>query len=507
MRRALCLVLLAYVCILKVSLLSAQEQREWHISPMQIRIQMGDTRLLQLLDDRANELTGGDWTVDEPNLARIERNEQGIVTLYPLAPGIVHVSASLRGIVKREEITIQPAGEKTPGVIWNVLPLGRGLENLPAVPTNDGPDLFFLEQDGEGTYVRGLQSDGIQRWLWTLPEATKQVALVCSDDLGGIVVAAVHSDSYTLYVVTDKGALRWRHTFTGIRKGHALNYDGLLHLLNQAPDGTWASIEAWDEETGVEKFSLRIPASHENELHLRRSGDNVICASDRSVANRLRILASGLFVNTDGDAYAAFTQNEWTVGVDKCVEGSVIAPQKIYFSRDDKLVLWRIHSDGSVQSRIIDQISQQRTSFAEPMAVFSPTGDIIPDGFGGVLLSVRSTHNQVPQKVRGATDEYVYRITENGNVAYRFPLPKYSGPLHDEMVLGDNNVGFATRGGMLIAFNVENGDEVWHWDSGVPEIKIYAATGGGGCVVDTPEGMVMVENGVKKKTIFPSGPK
>jgi hypothetical protein len=58
---------------------------------------------------------------------------------------------------------------------------------------------------------------------------------------------------------------------------------------------------------------------------------------------------------------------------------------------------------------------------------------------------------------------------------------------------------------MLIAFNVEDGNEVWRWDSGVPEIKINMATAGGGCAVDTPEGLVLVEKGIKKRVVAPSG--
>ena len=134
------------------------------------------------------------------------------------------------------------------------------------------------------------------------------------------------------------------------------------------------------------------------------------------------------------------------------------------------------------------------------MSVSSPTGDIIPDGFGGVLLSVRSTAATVPQKAPG---EFVYRVTDGGELAYKFPLPAYEGPLHDEMVLGEQELGFATRGEALIAFNVRDGNEVWRWDSGIPELKINMATAGGGCLVDTPDGLVLVEDGVKKGILAP----
>jgi hypothetical protein len=73
------------------------------------------------------------------------------------------------------------------------------------------------------------------------------------------------------------------------------------------------------------------------------------------------------------------------------------------------------------------------------------------------------------------------------------------------MVLGERELGFATRGGMLIAFNLCDGNEVWHWNSGIPELKINMATAGGGCAVETPEGLALIEEGVKKQVIAPPG--
>jgi outer membrane protein assembly factor BamB len=483
---------------------AAQDDSGWHISPTEMNIQVGEPRPLQLLDAHGNEDHTEDWSVDDTDLAQITE-EGGRAVLYPKAPGVVNVSASLDGTTRTRKITIWPEASKFRGVQWSVPPIGRETGPLQAVPTGDGPDLFFLDQTDQATYVRAFTHDGLQLWLWRLPEAPGKVEFVCGDDLGGAILAAIRPDSYTLYVVGKDGKALWHRKFAGVRKGHALNYSNTLHVLNQAVDGTWATITALDGATGAEDFSLKIPASEESEINITRSGDKIICAPGRSVTHGLRILTSGLFVNTDGFAYAAFTENDWRVGTDKCAAGSVIDPAKVYFSRDDRLVLWQIHSEGSQKATMVDESRQERASFAAPVTVMSPTGDIIPDGFGGVLLSVRWSHTDIPRKVISSPDEFVYRITEDGEVAYKFPLPKYAGPLHDEMVLGDNSLGFATRGGVLIAFSVEDGREVWRWDSGASEIKINMATAGGGCAVDTREGLVLVEDGVKKRVVAPSG--
>lgn len=482
----------------------AQEEAAWHISPTVMNIGVGETRPLQLLDHQGNEFHSQDWSVDDADLARIIDTEDGKPAVYGFAPGVVTVTASVDGVTRTQQITILPDIRKFRGVHWSVPPLGREIATLQAAPTVDGPDLFSLDQTPRGTYVRGFTNLGMQLWLWKMPEVADKVEFICGDDLGGAMLAAVRADSYTLFVVAKDGKLMWSRKFDGVRKGHALNYNNLLHLLNQAPDGTWASIIGVDGATGAEKFNLKIPASHENEANITRVGDNIICVPGRSASHALRVFTSGLFVNTDGLAYAAFGKNDWTVGIDKCTSNSSVDPKNVNFSRDDQLVLWQIHPDGSLEATVIDT-NKQRTSFAAPITVTSPTGDIIPDGFGGVLLSVRWTHTDVPQKIRSSPDELVYRITDDGEVAYKFPLPKYSGLLHDEMVLGEKDLGFATRGGILVAFNVKDGSEVWQWDSGASEIEINMATAGGGCLVDTPDGLTLVEDGMKKQVVAPSG--
>jgi hypothetical protein len=495
---------LVFFLALAVPLSFAQDSRGWHISPILINVRLGEVQPLQILDAQGNEIRSDSWSVDSSELAEI-KEESGHGVLYPKAAGVVHVVASHEGTAVTEEIRIwhlEP-GMNLAGPIWVVPSNGRELGALQAAPSIDGPDLFTLDRDNRGTYVRAFTNRGLQMWMWTVPEVGGEVELVCGDNMGGAVVTVTRSDSYTLYVVNKDGKSSWHHKFEGIRKGYALNASNLIHLLNQSVDGTSATISAWDGATGVEKFKLKVPASYEQEVNIRRSGDSIVCAPGHSASRALRTETSGLFVNTDGDAYAAFAQKHWTVGMDKCVAGSVVDPGKVYFSRDDELVLWAIQSEGSHRDSIVEGSRQSRLSPGTSISVLSPTGDIIPDGFGGVLVSIRATSGAAAQNAEGVSSEFVYRVTEDGELAYKFPLPKYAGHLHDEMVLGEQELGFATRGAMLIAFNVRDGNEVWRWDSGIPEIKINMATAGGGCVVDTPEGMVLVEEGVRKQVLAP----
>jgi hypothetical protein len=473
---------------------------------MHISVEVGQEQPLQVLDLAGNELAATDWSVDNPEVAEI-RHESGQVAVYAKAAGVVHVSALVEGTTLGGEIRVwlPEPGMRITGPLWVVPSIGRELAALQAAPTPDGPDFFTLDQNDRVRYVRALTNRGLQLWIWRLPESGGRAELLCADNTGGAILSVARADAYRLYVVGKNGNLEWQHQFHGIRKGYALNASNLLHLLTRSADGTSIALSAWDGSSGKEEFSLKIPSSEEYEVNVQRSGGTFICAPGRSVPHPIHADVSDLFVNTDGDAYAAFTVKHWTLEADKCAAGSMVGAQKIYLSRNDQLVLWRIQSDGSHRDIVIDSSTQSRAPFPAPLAEASPTGGIIPDGLGGVLLSVRSVSNSAASKTVDSSQEFVYRITEDGSIAYRFPLPPYTGDLHDEMVLGEQDLGFATRGAMLIAFNVRNGSEVWRWNSGISELKINMATAGGGCIVDTSNGLVLVEEGVRKQVVAPHG--
>ena len=97
--------------------------------------------------------------------------------------------------------------------------------------------------------------------------------------------------------------------------------------------------------------------------------------------------------------------------------------------------------------------------------------------------------------------ELIYRLDPDGTVVYRLSLPVSDGPLHDEMVLGENNLGFAARGGLLIAFDVQEGKEAWRWDSNTRDLEVYAALAGGSCLVQTPAALLKVDNATSSKEV------
>jgi outer membrane protein assembly factor BamB len=479
---------------------SGQDDRGWSISPTKINIQLGEDRPLQLLDANAKELHGAIWSIDKPNLAEIREENSGIV-VHPKAVGTVRVSAALSGEMRFQDVTIwSPVRPLPEGLTrWSMESIGRDIGDLPAVPTGDGPSTFSLEQNPTGTYLRASSSAGIQVWTWRMPENVHDVDLVCGDWLGGALISANRADSYTLYAVGKNGKLRWRRTLAGTRKGHAYSLDHLVHVLSQSPDGTVSSVTGIDEVTGAQRFQLMLPTSHIRQVNVRKDGMRAVCVS-APLTGPLRTLASRLFVNIDGFAYVAFTQNEWTLSTAECISGAIVDRKLVNFEHHDKVVLWQIHPDGTYRSTVVEEVKNTR-SLGEPVSAISPTGGLIPDGLGGELLSIRWTHNWILEDVTETPDQFVYRIDEEGQVVYKFPLPPHDNSLHDDMVLGESDLGFATRGGTLVAFDVRTGKERWAWDSTLREISVFAALANGGCIVKTPTGLVQVEEGGKTKSI------
>lgn len=482
--------------------LAAQDGPEWRISPEKINIQVGENRRLQVLDESANELHGATWSVNHPDLAEIIEND-GSVTLHPKRAGTVRVTVTLEGEVKSADITIWPGEGRLPEgtTHWSVHPLGREIRDLAAVPTADGVDIFSLEQNPSGTILRAFYNDGTQAWSWRVPEITWNIELLSADWTGGALISASLPDSYSLYAVGSDGKLRWRHTFKGVRKAYAYGPDHhLLHLLSQSPDGSFVALTGLDGVTGDQRFEIALPASHLIQTRLRKQGTTFVCASG-SDSSSVPTTASELFVNNEGRAYVAFTQRAWILRASNCEPHTTIAPDRVEFSREEKIILWQVHPDGTYRSSVIEEFKGNST-LAEPMSVASPTGAIIPDGFDGLLLAVRWSHDRVFEAMNEPPDELVYRINRDGEVVYKTLMPKNDGPLHDDMVLGENEVGFATRGGVLVAFDVRTGKEQWRWDSNTPEISVYTAASDGGCVVKTPAGMVLVKNPTETKDLM-----
>lgn len=463
---------------------NAQDDIGWRISPEHINIQAGEERRLQLLDDSAKELHGATWAVDALSLAELQEQD-GYMVLRALAEGTVRVSATIGTQTRYREIKIWPLSEQLPPgtTRWGVHPVGREIRDLAAVPTPSGPNQYSLEQAPDfTTYLRANATDGIQMWRWTMPEKIADAELVCGDWLGGALLSANRSSSFTLYAVGIDGKTRWQHEIPGFRKGHSISLKHQVFILSQLADGTAARLTVFNEQSGETEFQLPLPPSHETEFTIAPDGTRTPCAT-----RTLPTTVSRVSVNMDGFTYLAFTKSERTLQLPACGSAS-----SSLHSSADELIVWQVHPDGTLRSTVAISNSANQPSGASIYA--SPTGEIITDNNYGLLMSVRTAHPLNSTSKPQPADEFVYRLDPDGNVLFSIPMPKYTGALHDEMVIGQDNIAFATRGGLVVAFDLTHGKDLWHWDSGTNGITVFAALANGDVLVQTPAALVEVHD-------------
>jgi outer membrane protein assembly factor BamB len=372
--------------------------------------------------------------------------------------------------------------------------IGRTIGRIiPSVPTEAGRREFFLQQTAAGsTYLRTIDEDGIEVWTWLMPEDTRDVELICGDWLGGAEVSANRTDSFTLYAIGSDGILRWQHSAQGSRQALAISpADGVL-LLSQSSDGTAVNLERIDERTGEEKFNLTVPLSDDEQIGVRREGTKLVC-SPGSISTPSHIYVSRVIVNMDGLPYIAFTQNSSKLLTSSCAAGAKVEPSQVSGSRESELLLWQLQPNGTYRSTVVETVRDE-PPFSAPSTIILPTGAIVTDNMNGILLPVRWRHAPRPDHPSATEDEFIYRIDPAGNVLYKLPVPLSTGHENDEMVIASNELGYATRAGILIAFNVTTGKDLWHWDSKTRDITVFAALANGGCVVQTPAALVEVDS-------------
>ena len=480
-----------------------KEDPDWRIEPEKINIQVGDDRSLQLLDDSAQELNDATWSVDNPDLATVQ-DEGGRQVLHAAKVGIVVVSAFWHGETRTREIKIWSSVRPLPiGTNrWSTHDYhGHNIGDIPAVPTGDGPNMYSVEQFPSGDiYVRAIREDGIQVWTWLLPERTRNTELVCGDWLGGVLLSANHEDSYTLYAVGKDGELRWQRTIKGVRKALAISTDHLVLVVNQSSDGSKVTVFGIDDKLGTPSFELPVPVSYEKEVNLKRDGTKISCVRGSS-STPLPAMASKIMVNMDGNAYLAFSQRDWTLTTAECKPGQEIDPKDVAVARNDQLVLWKIEPDGALHTIVVEA---NKTKQPLPVAatILAPTDALTTDNMNGTLISVRLSHANASGSTDEPADEFVYRVNLDGELVFRFLLPRYSGARKDDMVIGENNVAFATRGSFLVAFSLITGKELWRWQSDESDISVFAALANGACLVQTPTVLVEVASSTKAKTVF-----
>jgi hypothetical protein len=150
------------------------------------------------------------------------------------------------------------------------------------------------------------------------------------------------------------------------------------------------------------------------------------------------------------------------------------------------LLLLRVSPDGEPEWKTFEHIHADGDGeFAVQDRLFA--GETIPDGFGGVLAAWTSVdaHTRPHDPIR--TEARVSRISADDQRDFILPMPFWTPGLNSyfdaNMVLGDNNILYATNGVVLVRFDTQTGLADWVRHPPTGKIAIDHATAGGGVLV------------------------
>ena len=136
----------------------------FNVSPQQINLLVGQTRMVSVTDSTGNALTGLVWTTSDPSVVSLSADDPPVLTAVAPGTAIVYV-VGMPILVTVYSGTTLPAGT----AIWSV-PIGNGstspgsMTMAPAVPSSSGVDLITLDNSFTLT---GLSADGTKVWKLT----------------------------------------------------------------------------------------------------------------------------------------------------------------------------------------------------------------------------------------------------------------------------------------------------------------------------------------------------
>ena len=245
---------------------------------------------------------------------------------------------------------------------------------------------------------------------------------------------------------------------------------GIVETISKAP---FASFVIVDGTTGSAKFRMPFPTSSSTLTGVRCS-DPV-----QNVLSNVRPSVSGSpFTNTDGNMYLQVEVHVESVDYKAC------KPEQ--YSFDERLLLLRVTPAGEPEWKTFQHIHADGVGgFAVQDRLFA--GETIPDGFGGFLAAWTYVDAHTKPHEPMHTEARISRISESDQRDFTLPMPFWTPGLNsffdEAMVLGDDNILFATNGMVLVRFNTQTGLADWVRRPPTGQIALDHATAGGGVLV------------------------
>ena len=475
------------------------------ITPAIVNMVAGDTQAFTVVDDLGRPRTDARWTVSDPNFATITTDPSPVFTAS--AVGQVTLTATVQGGSIQTQVNMFGSSLNPGTVRWAVQPWTGSIvtQNVQAVPTTGGPDLYSIEtspnQTGIGNFVtiRALKADG--RQMWQQPLGLQGIGtFVVPDGFGGLVVQSAPYDS-----------------FNGVQLNAFL-----MDLDGQTGAPVWQQSFAGSGYLG----NGSVPGS--TDLSIRPNGDIVMAGTDPtlgySAPETLMVINGQTGQRTaipfhsytlSGNCYTGQTEHVYVIPERVSSDGNGNAYME-YASIDQMtatcannvetdvwtttLRLVTISSDNSTSEQTIKSRMDAHEGPVNAIGPFFPLagGPVIPDGQGGVLAAWGEPGSIAANYPLKVTD-----FSPNGTSAYELPsLSMHLDPIAGgipflQMVLGEDGIACADNGQSVTAFGTTSGAIIWSFPAGAPgyqESTIVEATLGGGCtIVNWAQGVIHID--------------
>jgi PQQ-like domain len=270
------------------------------------------------------------------------------------------------------------------------------------------------------------------------------------------------------------GKENWEYASPGrLTNSWTVNSGDDLGIVETIPGPPAAGFLILDGETGAAKFRIPFPASSSTLTGIRCS-DPI-----RNVLSNVRPSVSGSpFTNTDGNMYVQVEVHIESVDYKAC------KPEQ--YSFDERLMLLRVTPGGEPEWKTFQHIHADGTGgFAVQDRLFA--GETIPDGTGGVLAAWTYVDAHTKPHEPMHTEARISRISNEDQRDFTLPMPYWTPGLNsffdENMVLGDNNILFATNGVVVVRFDTQTGLADWVRRPPTGNLALDHATAGGGVLV------------------------
>jgi hypothetical protein len=509
------------------------------ITPSSIIVSVGESPTFDVVDESGRPVVDASWSLSEP-IAGIVPDGPSI-KIQPRTKGRAILTATAGGLSATAAISIVDLQDIKPGTIrWSVNPW-PGYESLflrQSDKADNGPDFFDVEWSKTApAIVRGLRNDGRQIWLAHLssmvsPETLKRKTLPpmgktiwhnqpqndirdillrdgggffaarstdaqiaaafpspgqtifiydCGDHFGGLLFLERGATSDSLVELGADGNEAWRYRSQGrLTDSWTVNYEGYVGIVETLQAVPASGLLIVNGTTGAVRLRIPFPNSSTTLTHLKCEPQNTISTVRPSQSGAPLTLENGSIY------LQVVTHNETANSA--CPSAS--------YNFDNALSLLQVTPEGSATWRVISQIhSDSAGEYKAQARLFA--GETIPDGLGGVLAAWTyfSPGNQEGEKPH--SEPRVSRLGPSDQSDFTLPMPDWEAnpaALFDvAMVLGENDILYATNGHFLVKFHIPTGQVKWIRQAPTGTVELQFAARGGGVLVSNAGQLVLFD--------------